>query len=243
MVTVVLLRHGQSEWNRDKRFTGWTDVALTRRGIAQAERAAHLMRAHDLTFDICFTSCLRRAADTARIVLDTMGLSAIPLEADWRLNERHYGALETLSHFEATRRYGPKQVLAWQRAYDAPPPPLDPADPHAPQCDPRWAGIDPALLPYGESLKETLARVLPYWDSAIAPALRGGRRVLVVAHHNALRALITHLEGTPERAVPFIRVPTAEPIVYRLDDQLRVAERCRLRCKPTLWQRVLEIWR
>jgi 2,3-bisphosphoglycerate-dependent phosphoglycerate mutase len=230
-------------WNRDKRFTGWTDIELSERGGAQARAAGRLLAAHGCRFDLCFTSCLRRASETLRLVLETMGCPEVPVERCWRLNERHYGALQGLSHWEAVRRYGARRMLAWQKGFAVPPPPLDPADPRFPGRDPRYAGIDAADLPVSESLRDTHTRLLPCWRDAMAPALRAGRRVLVVAHRNSLRVLMAEIESLREAEVLRLRVPTGEPLVYELDADLTPLRRHFLRRGGGLWQRAAEVFR
>ncbi|RMD88001.1 MAG: 2,3-diphosphoglycerate-dependent phosphoglycerate mutase [Alphaproteobacteria bacterium] len=221
MPDLILLRHGQSEWNRENRFTGWTDIDLSEQGRAEAARAGRLMAAHGLAPDICFASVLKRAIRTACIALDVMDRLWIPLEKSWRLNERHYGALQGLNKNEMAEKVGPEQVRIWRRSYDVPPPPLDEGDPRLPHHDPRYRDVDPALLPRTESLKDTVARFLPYWEQALAPALREGKRVLVAAHGNSLRALVKFLDDIPDDAIPGLEIPTGVPLHYRLDTDLR----------------------
>lgn len=225
MYRVVLLRHGQSVWNHEKRFTGWTDVGLSERGVADARAAGERLAAAGHTFDVCFTSVLRRATETARIVLAAMGLAGIPLRSSWRLNERHYGALQGLSLLGGIRRYGLLPVIRCQRRFAVPPPLLTVDDPRWPGKDPLYADADAAELPRGESVEDTLRRTLPYWESDIAPEIRASRRALVVAHRNTLRALIKHIESLPASKAPGIKVPTAVPLVYDLDEHL-AAVRC-----------------
>jgi 2,3-bisphosphoglycerate-dependent phosphoglycerate mutase len=225
MHRVVLLRHGQSVWNQDKRFTGWTDVGLSERGVADARAAGKRLAAAGYTFDVCFSSVLRRATETARVVLAAMGLETLPLHTSWRLNERHYGALQGLSLFQGIRRYGFFPVVRCQRRFGVPPPLLPEDDPRRPTRDPLYAGADPRELPAGESVRDTLRRTLPYWQSDIVPPIRRGQRVLVVAHRNTLRALIKHIENLPEEAAPRIKVPTAVPLIYDLDEKMH-AVRC-----------------
>lgn len=225
MYRVVLLRHGQSVWNQNKRFTGWTDVGLSERGVADARAAGNRLAASGVTFDLCFTSVLRRATETARIVLAAMALDNLPMRQSWRLNERHYGALQGLSLFEGIRLYGLLPVIRCQRRFGVPPPPLPAGDPRCPNRDPLYAAADPKELPDGESVKDTLRRTLPYWESDIVPEIRRGKRVLVVAHRNTLRALIKHIENLPEQAAPRIKVPTAVPLIYDLDERM-AAVRC-----------------
>ncbi len=217
----MLLRHGESIWNRDKRFTGWTDVALSAEGVLQAERAGRVLQAIGCRFDVCFTSMLARATDTLRLTLQTMGLSDVPIRQSWRLNERHYGALQGLTLWQGVRRYGPRRVLGCQRRFAVPPPLLELADPRFPGLDPRYADLAPSQLPRGESVADTQRRVLPCWHEEIAPALRAGQCVLVVSHRNTLRALRKLLEGVADADTQKLKVPTGKPIVYELDAALR----------------------
>ncbi len=240
---LTLLRHGESVWNRDKRFTGWMDVELSPRGITQARTAGRLLAAHGYRFDLCFTSCLRRASETLRLVLETMGCHEMPVERTWRLNERHYGALQGLSRWEAVRQYGAKQMLVWQKEFGVAPPALDPADPRFPGHDPRYAGVDAVELPCSESLGDTLGRLLPCWQGTIAPAVRVGRRVLIVAHRNSLRALVTHLDRVPEAEAVRLRIPTGRPLVYELDADLEPLRHYYLRRGPRLWRWATEVLR
>jgi 2,3-bisphosphoglycerate-dependent phosphoglycerate mutase len=227
--TLVLLRHGQSEWNRDGRFTGWTDVDLSPRGVEEAEHAGRVLRANGHTFDLCFASVLRRAERTARIVLDTMDLPEVAIRQSWRLNERHYGALQGLRAWGAMRRYGPLPVMRSKRVYSYRPPALAPDDPRHPGGDPLYTNLEAGELPHTESLKDTLLRLLPYWEAEIAPALRAGKRVLLVSHKNTLRVLIKLIEGRRETDVARIRAPTCTPLVFELDAQLRPRRRAVLR--------------
>jgi 2,3-bisphosphoglycerate-dependent phosphoglycerate mutase len=214
MHTLVLLRHGESIWNKDNRFTGWVDVDLSEKGLVEARAAGQLLKAHGFTFDRAFSSVLKRAIRTLWIVQDEMDLLWLPVERSWRLNERHYGALQGLNKAETAAKHGEAQVKIWRRSYDIPPPPLDADDPRHPRFDPRYAEVDPALLPATESLKETLARVKPFWESRIVPQLVAGRDVAVVAHGNSLRALIKMLEGISEADIAELNVPTGVPRVY-----------------------------
>jgi 2,3-bisphosphoglycerate-dependent phosphoglycerate mutase len=243
VIRLVLLRHGESVWNRDKRFTGWTDVELSPRGIAQAEAAGRLLAAEGFEFDVCFTSCLRRASETARLARATMDCPALPIEQSWRLNERHYGALQGLSHWEATRRYGARRMLMWQQGVDRSPPALDPADSRFPGNDPRYAGVAPALLPRTESVKDAQTRIGPYWRDVIVPALRAGRRTLIVGHRNSLRALIREIERAGESHSARHRIPTGRILVYELDDELRPLRHYDLRPRADLWRRALALFR
>lgn len=217
---LVLIRHGQSVWNLDNRFTGWTDVDLTAQGCAEAASAAEFLKAEGLRFDLAFTSVLKRAIRTLWIVLDGMDLMWIPVERSWRLNERHYGALQGLDKAETVRQHGAEQVQVWRRSYNISPPALAQDDPRQPKFDSRYATVDPQQLPATESLQDTLARVAPYWNSRIAAELRAGRDTLVVAHGNSLRALVKMLDGIADEDVVSFNIPTGVPIVYELDDRL-----------------------
>ena len=220
MHRLVLLRHGESEWNRENRFTGWTDVDLSARGVEEARTAGRLLKSEGMSFDLAFTSVLRRAIRTLWLVLDEMDLVWIPVEKDWRLNERHYGALQGLNKAEMAAKFGEQQVLIWRRSYDTQPPALEPNDERREARDPRYAGIE---VPRTECLKDTVARVIPYWEARIAPAVRAGRRVLVAAHGNSLRALIMVLEKlTPEQILKR-ELATGAPVIYRLNADSTVA--------------------
>ncbi|HUO79080.1 MAG TPA: 2,3-diphosphoglycerate-dependent phosphoglycerate mutase [Steroidobacteraceae bacterium] len=219
--TLALLRHGQSTWNLENLFTGWTDVDLTEQGRAEAAEAGRLLAAEGIAFDLACTSVLKRAIRTLWIALDTMDRMWLPVERSWRLNERHYGALQGLDKAQTTALHGAEQVKIWRRSYDVPPPPLPLDDRRHPRFDPRYAGLAPAELPATESLKDTLARVLPYWNERIAPPLRAGRHVLVVAHGNSLRALVKMLDGMSEAEIVEFNIPTGVPILYDLDAALR----------------------
>ena len=221
MPQVVLLRHGESDWNLTNRFSGWTDVDLTDTGREEARTAGRLLAEGGLTFDVAYTSVLKRAIRTLWIVLDEMDLMWIPVVRDWRLNERHYGALQGLDKAETAAEHGEEQVLLWRRSYDVPPPELAPDDERHPGRDPRYASIPPGALPLTESLKETVARFVPYWEARIAPDIAAGRRVLVVAHGNSLRALVKHLDRMSDADVLDLNIPTGVPLVYDLDDALR----------------------
>jgi 2,3-bisphosphoglycerate-dependent phosphoglycerate mutase len=218
MHKLVLLRHGESDWNRENRFTGWTDVDLSPRGVEEARAGARLLKAGGYRFDLAFTSLLKRAIRTLWIALDELDQMWVPVEKSWRLNERHYGALQGLSKAEMASRYGETQVLVWRRSYDVPPPALEPNDPRYEGKDPRYAGTE---VPRTECLKDTVARVIPYWASAIVPAVRAGRRVLIAAHGNSLRALIKHLDNLSEAEIVPLNVPTGVPLVYELDADLK----------------------
>jgi 2,3-bisphosphoglycerate-dependent phosphoglycerate mutase len=221
MHTVVLLRHGESEWNRENRFTGWKDVDLSEKGLAEAREAGRLMKEAGLTFDVAFTSVLRRAIKTLDIALDGMDRLWIPVIKHWRLNERHYGALQGLNKAETAAKHGEAQVKIWRRSYDIPPPPLTPDDERWSGRDPRYAGLNADEIPAAESLKDTVARFLPYWHGSIAPAVASGTRVLIAAHGNSLRALVKYLDGVGDQEIVELNIPTGIPLVYELDDQLK----------------------
>jgi 2,3-bisphosphoglycerate-dependent phosphoglycerate mutase len=218
---LILVRHGQSTWNVDNLFTGWTDVDLSPQGREEAARAGRDLLKESLGADIAFTSLLKRAIRTLWIILDEMDRMWVPVERAWRLNERHYGALQGLDKAQTTARHGEAQVKIWRRSYDIPPPPLAADDQRHPRFDPRYAGIDPAELPATESLKDTLARVLPFWNARIAPELRSGRNVMVVAHGNSLRAMVKMLDNVSESAITELNIPTGVPLVYELDGALK----------------------
>ena len=217
MHKLVLIRHGQSQWNLDNRFSGWADVDLTAQGMAEAQEAGRLLQAEGYTFDVAHTSVLKRAVRTLWGVQDAMDLMWLPVITEWRLNERHYGALTGLNKAETAAKYGEDQVKIWRRSYDIPPPPLERSANEAVH-DPRYAGLDPHDIPDTECLKDTVARVLPYWHEVLAPAIRTGQRVLVTAHGNSLRALIKHLDGISDADIAELNVPTGIPLVYELDD-------------------------
>jgi len=219
--TLILLRHGQSEWNLKNLFTGWVDVDLTEQGRAEAAEAARLIEAEGLDFDLAYTSTLKRAIRTLWIVMDAMDRMWVPVTRAWELNERHYGALQGLDKAETVRRHGEEQVLIWRRSYDIPPPPLEADDSRHPRFEARYAGIDAARLPAAESLQDTLARVKPYWENEIAPQIRAGRKVIIAAHGNSLRALVKMLDGLDEDEIVKLNIPTGIPLVYELDDELR----------------------
>jgi 2,3-bisphosphoglycerate-dependent phosphoglycerate mutase len=218
MHKLVLLRHGESGWNRENRFTGWTDVDLSAQGVAEACSAGRLLKTGGYAFDFAYTSMLKRAIRTLHLALEELDQLWIPVAKDWRLNERHYGALQGLNKAETAAKFGEAQVLAWRRSYDTPPPALEPGDPRHEAPDPRYTGV---AVPRTECLKDTVARVMPFWESTIAPAVRGGLRILVVAHGNSLRALIKHLDRVSDVDIVGLNVPTGVPLVYELDDQLR----------------------
>jgi 2,3-bisphosphoglycerate-dependent phosphoglycerate mutase len=221
MYKVVLLRHGESVWNKENRFTGWTDVDLSDQGRHEAKTAGEVLRKEGLTFDLAFTSVLRRAIRTLWIVLDELDRMWIPVEHSWRLNERHYGALQGLNKAETAAKFGDDQVKIWRRSYDIPPPELEVTDERFPGSDPRYADLTEAELPRTECLKDTVARMLPYWHEKIAPAIVAGRSVIVAAHGNSLRALVKYLDEVPESEIVELNIPTGIPLVYELDANLR----------------------
>jgi 2,3-bisphosphoglycerate-dependent phosphoglycerate mutase len=219
---LVLIRHGQSAWNLENRFTGWWDVDVTEKGADEARRAGELMAAKGLDFDLCFTSVQTRAIKTLDIALEAMGRLWLPVEKDWHLNERHYGGLTGLNKAETAARHGDEQVRIWRRSFDIPPPPLEAGSPYDLSGDRRYAGV---AVPRTESLKDTIARVLPYWEARIAPALRAGQRVIISAHGNSLRALVKHLSHIPDDEITHLEIPTGQPIVYELDGALNALDR------------------
>lgn len=221
MIKLVFLRHGESTWNLENRFTGWTDVDLTEQGVREAHQAGVLLKAEGYTFDLAHTSVLKRAIRTLWIALDEMDLMWIPIYRSWRLNERHYGALQGLNKRDTAEKYGMEQVHIWRRSYDTPPPALDDTDERYPGRDPRYAGLKPGEVPRTESLKETLERVLPYWHEKIVPDLRSGKKVLIAAHGNSIRALVKYLDDIPNEVITELNIPTGIPLVYELNDQLR----------------------
>ena len=221
MHTLVLLRHGESTWNQENRFTGWKDVDLSERGLTEANEAGRLLREGGFTFDAAYTSMLKRAIKTLGIALDALDLLWIPVEKSWRLNERHYGALEGLNKAETAAKHGEAQVKIWRRSYDIPPPALDASDPRHPSRDTRYSALTPAELPASESLKDTVARFLPYWHETIAPAVAEGKRVIVAAHGNSLRALVKYLDDVSEADIVELNIPTGIPLVYELDASLK----------------------
>ena len=218
---LVLLRHGQSTWNLENLFTGWVDVDLSEQGRIEATEAGRLLREEGIAFDLAFTSVLKRAIRTLWIALDQMDLMWLPVERSWRLNERHYGALQGLDKAETVARHGAEQVKVWRRSYDIPPPPLSRDDPQHPRFDRRYAGVPAVELPDSESLKDTLARVMPFWNARIAPELAAGRNVLVTAHGNSLRALVKMLDRMSDETIVELNIPTGVPLVYDLDESLQ----------------------
>jgi 2,3-bisphosphoglycerate-dependent phosphoglycerate mutase len=221
MYKVVLLRHGESDWNKENRFTGWTDVDLSAKGREEAKAAGQLLESEGYTFDQAFTSVLTRAIRTLWIALDEMDLLWLPVERSWRLNERHYGALQGLNKAETAAKFGDDQVKVWRRSYDIPPPPLDPSDERFPGRDPRYKDVSPSDLPLTECLKDTVARFLPYWHERIGPAIKSGKRVIVAAHGNSLRALVKYLDNISDQEIVELNIPTGIPLVYELDANLR----------------------
>jgi 2,3-bisphosphoglycerate-dependent phosphoglycerate mutase len=224
MVQLILLRHGESIWNRDNRFTGWTDVDLSDKGIGEAHQAAVLLKMREIVPDWCCTSYLKRAIRTLWIVLDDLDRMWLPIHTSWRLNERHYGALQGLNKAETAHKMGEEQVHAWRRSYDVRPPALDDRDKRFPGHDPRYAALSDEELPRAESPKDTVARFLPYWDRVLVPQLRSGRTVLVSAHGNSLRALVKYLDRIADNDIPGLEIPTGAPLVYELDGALRPIE-------------------
>src|SRR6185369_12239948 len=221
MPTLVILRHGESQWNKENRFTGWVDVPLAESGEREAREAGRLMAAEGLSFDVAYTSVLKRAVKTLWLALEEMDLMWIPVHNSWRLNERHYGALQGLNKAETAERHGMEQTQLWRRSYDIRPPALTPDDSRHPSRDPRYASLRPEELPLTECLKDTVARFLPYWHDTIAPAVRAGQRVLIAAHGNSLRALVKYLDGITDDKIAGLNIPTGIPLVYELDDDLK----------------------
>jgi 2,3-bisphosphoglycerate-dependent phosphoglycerate mutase len=221
MYKLVLIRHGESTWNLENRFTGWTDVDLTATGIEQAKQAGRVLRQEAYEFDLAYTSMLKRATRTLWHCLDEMDRTWLPVAHTWRLNERHYGALQGLNKADTARKYGDAQVLAWRRSYDTPPPPLEPNDPRSERGDIRYAGLQPDQIPLTECLKDTVARVMPFWNESMAPAILSGKRVVVAAHGNSIRALVKYLDGMSNEAIVELNIPNGIPLVYELDQNLR----------------------
>jgi 2,3-bisphosphoglycerate-dependent phosphoglycerate mutase len=225
MIKLVLLRHGESTWNKENRFTGWTDVDLSDKGRQEAREAGAVLKAGGYTFDVAYTSVLKRAIRTLWSALDELDLMWIPVHRSWRLNERHYGALQGLNKAETAAKYGDAQVKIWRRSYDVPPPVLTPDDPRFPGHDPRYKGLTPAELPLTECLKDTVARFLPLWHDTIAPSIRAGQKVIIAAHGNSLRALVMYLDNVSEANIVELNIPTGMPLVYELDDNLKPVTR------------------
>lgn len=221
MYKLVLIRHGESTWNLENRFTGWTDVALTETGIAQARNAGRLLKEQGFDFDKAYTSVLKRAIHTLWHCLDAMDRTWIPVQKAWQLNERHYGALQGLDKADTAAKYGDDQVLVWRRSYTTPPPTLEPGDERSERADRRYAGLKPEQIPLTECLKDTVARVLPFWESDIAPDIRAGKRVLIAAHGNSLRALVKYLDGISDDDIVGLNIPNGTPLVYELDANLK----------------------
>jgi 2,3-bisphosphoglycerate-dependent phosphoglycerate mutase len=221
MYQLVLIRHGESTWNLENRFTGWTDVDLTPTGLQQAKEAGRLLKAEGFDFDLAYTSVLKRATRTLWHVLDEMDRTWLPVVHSWRLNERHYGALQGLNKADMARQYGDEQVLIWRRSYDTPPPALEPQDPRSERGDRRYARLEAGQVPLTECLKDTVARVIPFWNEAMAPAIKAGKRVVVAAHGNSIRALIKYLDGVSDQDIVGLNIPNGIPLVYELDADLR----------------------
>lgn len=221
MIKLVVVRHGESLWNKENRFTGWTDVDLSEKGIQEARKAGKILKEERYTFDHAFTSVLKRAIRTLWIIQDEMDLMWVPVDYSWRLNERHYGALQGLNKSEMAAQYGEEQVFIWRRSYDIPPPALDISDPRYSGNDPRYQTLDKKDIPFVETLKDTVARFIPYWHDTLAPALRAGQKVIVSAHGNSLRALVKFLDQVPNEEIVKLNIPTGIPLVYELDDDLK----------------------
>ncbi|WP_165223251.1 2,3-diphosphoglycerate-dependent phosphoglycerate mutase [Aquisphaera insulae] len=221
MTKIVLLRHGESVWNKENLFTGWTDVDLSDQGRIEAKKAGELLKADGFTFDIAFTSVLKRAIRTLWTALDQLDEMWIPIVHAWQLNERHYGALQGLNKAQTAAKYGDEQVLIWRRSYDTPPPPLEESDPRYPGSDPRYQGLSKSELPLTECLKDTVARVVPYWENEIVPAIKAGKKVIIAAHGNSLRALVKYLDNIPDDKIVALNIPTGVPLVYELDADLK----------------------
>src|SRR5512135_846686 len=221
MYKLVLVRHGQSTWNLENRFTGWTDVGLTDLGVSEAHEAGKLLREGGYVFDVAYTSVLRRAVQTLWIVLQEMNLEWIPVTNAWQLNERHYGALQGLNKAETAQKFGEAQVKVWRRSYDTPPPALELSDERHPRFDPRYASLTPEQMPATESLKITLERVLPYWHSTLTPAIKSGKRVLIAAHGNSIRAMVKYLDNISDAEITELNIPTGIPLVYELNEDLK----------------------
>lgn len=221
MIKLVLLRHGESTWNLENRFTGWTDVGLSEKGIKEAHEGAKWLKKEGFAFDIAYTSVLRRAIQTLWLVLDDMDLLWIPVRRSWRLNERHYGALQGLNKLETVKKYGESQVLIWRRSYDTQPPALEPSDERSPAKDPRYKDLKPETVPLTECLKDTVNRFLPHWHEVIAPTLKKGKKVIIAAHGNSLRALVKYLDNISDEEIVKLNIPTGIPLIYELDDNLK----------------------
>jgi len=221
MYKVILLRHGESTWNKENRFTGWTDVDLSEKGLVEAKKAGEVLKAEGYTFDIAYTSVLKRAIRTLWIVMDELDLMWIPVIRHWRLNERHYGALQGLNKAETAKKFGDEQVKIWRRSYDTQPPALEKTDERYPGNDPRYANLTEDELPLTECLKDTVARFMPYWSETIAPTIKSGKKVLIAAHGNSLRALVKYLDNVSEEEIVGLNIPTGIPLIYELDEDLK----------------------
>jgi 2,3-bisphosphoglycerate-dependent phosphoglycerate mutase len=221
MYKLVLIRHGESTWNLENRFTGWTDVDLTATGIAQAQNAGRLLKAEGFQFDVAYTSVLKRAIRTLYLALEEMDATWLPVVKSWRLNERHYGGLQGLNKADMAKQYGDEQVLIWRRSYDTPPPVLEAHDPRSERSDPRYARLDPAQVPLTECLKDTVDRVMPFWNESMAPAIKAGKRIVVAAHGNSIRALVKYLDNIGDDEIVGVNIPNGIPLVYELDDNLK----------------------
>ncbi len=221
MYKLVLIRHGESTWNLENRFTGWTDVDLTDTGVEQAKNAGRLLKAEGYDFDVAYTSVLKRATRTLWHTLDEMDRTWLPVVNSWRLNERHYGALQGLNKAETAKKYGDQQVLVWRRSYDTPPPPLEATDPRCERADPRYTRLQPGQVPLTECLKDTVDRVLPFWNESMAPAIKAGKRVVVAAHGNSIRALVKYLDKVSDSDIVSLNIPNGIPLVYELDADLQ----------------------
>jgi len=221
MYTLVLIRHGESTWNLENRFTGWADVELTATGVVQARNAGEQLKQHGYEFDLGYTSVLKRSIHTMWHLLDGMDRAWLPVAHHWRLNERHYGALQGLDKAETAKKYGDAQVLAWRRSYDEPPPAMDAQDPRSERGDPRYAKLLPAQIPLTECLKDTIVRVMPFWNETLTPALRSGKRVIISAHGNSIRAMVKHLDGISDQDIVGLNIPNGLPLIYELDGDLK----------------------
>jgi 2,3-bisphosphoglycerate-dependent phosphoglycerate mutase len=228
MSEIILLRHGESIWNKENRFTGWTDVDLSSQGIDEVKKAAEILKNDGVTFDVAFTSVLKRGIRTLWIVLDEMDLMWIPVYRSWRLNERHYGALQGLNKAEVAAEYGDEQVQKWRRSYDVRPPALEKIDPRYPGNDPKYRDLDQKDIPFTESLKDTVMRFIPYWRKVISPVLKSGKRILIAAHGNSLRALVKHLDGISDEEIAQLNIPTGIPLLYNLDKNFKPLHSCYL---------------
>lgn len=238
MPELVIVRHGQSQWNKENRFTGWYDVDLTEQGLAEAKAAGQRLKSEGYEFDVCFTSVLKRAIRTLWTILDEMDAMHLPVYRHWRLNERHYGALQGLNKAETAAEHGEDQVLVWRRSYDIPPPALEDNDPRFAELKARYGEMDPLALPRSECLKDTVDRVLPYWHDQIVPALRSGKRVLIAAHGNSLRALVKYLDDMTAEEILKVNIPTGLPIAYKLDDNLRPVDK-KFLCEPEKLEKLM----